>query len=437
MDDEDMDMDDLVAMIMAQRNANLAPKDGIDIDDDDIDEVCVEGTATSEPNIDNESKKGKFGWMAVDKKCLPYLFRKSDKLASMKMVHLILLENLLEGLPLEIKECTKIENHKPTTAETKLLNEINVWHMNAVFGKDAFTKDDTIISVDDANECYNFLLLIHKKVVLQQWHVDDRCGFVRIGGETVIPYIIKENIKYAPLFYCEGVSASELEGSCTNVDGWDLIYLRTCCIVQGICNDELSKETVQMVKLDKIKSFLPPKTYFEDYWPKKVNTPGNNATESTNPNEKKVSNGVSSGKLPDGKPYPGKLTKIKDFPTKNTDKDPAYVMKGAFIRKKVIQCLNVKPHNLTNDLLITLPDLASQLYPDMELDKVVDMLVKGKVSLFQGNQGHQDVLKAEGKCSVYNPVPLIRVKELLTFEAKSNGNKEGENGPATKKARAN
>ena len=30
-------------------------------------------------------------------------------------------------------------------------------------------------------------------------------------------------------------------------------------------------------------------------------------------------------------------------------------------------------------------------------------------------RGHQEVLRAEGKCGVYDPVPLVLVKDIMTY----------------------
>ena len=37
------------------------------------------------------------------------------------------------------------------------------------------------------------------------------------------------------------------------------------------------------------------------------------------------------------------------------------------------------------------------------------------VTLFYLCSGHQEVLRAEGKCNVYDPVPLVLVKDIMTY----------------------
>ena len=37
------------------------------------------------------------------------------------------------------------------------------------------------------------------------------------------------------------------------------------------------------------------------------------------------------------------------------------------------------------------------------------------MTLFYLCSGHQEVLRAEGKCNVYDPVPLVLVKDIMTY----------------------
>ena len=42
-------------------------------------------------------------------------------------------------------------------------------------------------------------------------------------------------------------------------------------------------------------------------------------------------------------------------------------------------------------------------------------LLQFQVVLYKGNTGHQEVLRTEGKCGVYDPVPLVLVKDIMTY----------------------
>ena len=228
----------------------------------------LNGKSIDKP-VDEESKKGRFGWFDIEKVFLPMIFRYgTEKFTSVRMVERKLLNRFLQVLPPEVNNCTCIRSYYITDAESKLLNEINLKHTDCTFGKEAFTSKDLVVRLKDAKEFYKFLDLCHKKLVLKKSNASDRCGFFRINGESVVPYTMKEGIKYVPLFYFEG-ETEHLKLKSEKVDGWDLAYLKFCCKVQGIRNELFANDVCKVVALDEIKSHFPGGTTFEDYWPAK------------------------------------------------------------------------------------------------------------------------------------------------------------------------
>ena len=125
-----------------------------------------------------------------------------------------------------------------------------------------------MVKLNDAKEFYRFLDLCHKKLVLKRSNASDRCGFFRINGESVVPYTVKEGVKYVPLFYFEG-ETEHLNMKSAEVNGWDLAYLKFCCKVQGIRNELFASDVCKVVALEDIKQHFPEGTNFEDYWPAK------------------------------------------------------------------------------------------------------------------------------------------------------------------------
>ena len=115
---------------------------------------------------------------------------------------------------------------------------------------------------------FRFLDLCYKKLVLKKSNASDKCGFFRINRESVVPYTVKETIKYVPLFYFEG-ETDHLKLKSDKVEGWDLAYLKFCCKVQGIRNELFAADTCRVVALEEIKGHFPSGTTFEDYWPAK------------------------------------------------------------------------------------------------------------------------------------------------------------------------
>merc|ERR1712088_1273762 len=122
----------------------------------------------------------------------------------------------------------------------------------------------------------------------------------------------------------------------------------------------------------------------------------------------------SSSSSNGNKPFPTKLTQIKEFPIERSNQPP-YKLQKALIDNKIVPCINVRPF-VFHDLMMTLPDFVKHFFPDLPLEKAREMLQEIlKVVLYKGNTGHQDVLRAEGKCGVYDPVPLVLVKDIMTY----------------------
>jgi len=456
--------------------------------------------------LDEESKKGRFGWFDIEKTYLPYIYRYgTEKYTSVRMVERRLLNRYLQVLPPEVNSCTCIRSYYITDAESKLLNEINMKHQDCIYGKEAFTSKDLVVRLKDAKEFQKFLDLCHKKLVLKRSNASDRCGFFRINGESVVPYTVKEGTKYVPLFYFEG-ETDHLKLKSESVQGWDLAYLKFCCKVQGIRNELFSNEICSVVALEEIKGHFPAGTTFEDYWPAKgsIEALPNTRASAGAGNWTQKPAGQPAGKLgsavqmqPNGiqslnqlsalnqaaaagyrmpgvnqltasqlqqlasqqamtnqqlqqlmrsgllgnpqqqqqqaasrpqqqqqrqsssasngnKPFPTKLTQIKEFPIERSNQPP-YKLQKALIDNKIVPCINVRPF-VFHDLMMTLPDFVKHFFPDLPLEKAREMLQEIlKVTLYKGNSGHQDILRQEGKCQVYDPAPLVLVKDIMTY----------------------
>lgn len=226
-------------------------------------------TSSTEPASDEESVRGWFGWVQLGKCHIPYIYRRGEKYCAVRMVEMKLLNKYLNYLHQDIYSCTCIRSYYITEAESRLLNEINVRHCDNQFGRDMFTTRDLIVRLSDANEFYTFLDVCYSKLIQGTCNPKDRCGFIRINKESVVPYTVKNDNKYVPLFYFEG-ETDNLKLKADKLEGWDLSYLKFCCKVQGIRNELFAHDSCSVISLNAIKSYFPPGTGFEDYWPSKV-----------------------------------------------------------------------------------------------------------------------------------------------------------------------
>merc|ERR1712223_544067 len=416
-----------------------------------------------------------------------------------------------------------------TDSEAKLLNEINIKHTDLHFGKEAFTTKDLVVRMADAKEFYRFLDLCYKKLVLKKSNASDKCGFFRINRESVVPYTVKDTIKYVPLFYFEG-ETDHLKLKSDSVDSWDLAYLKFCCKVQGIRNELFASDTCRVVALDEIKGHFPSGTTFEDYWPAKgsiepvhhsqrvsagnwtqkpvsvvpqnhansghvVPSAQNNSTQPPPPAAHSRPNyssqqqqtqqqqqqqqqqtamasyaqqlaAASAAQRNYASTYemlqraqmgqaqaaamtaaavrqqqqmlaaayaglPGNHSTMQaaqpaaaqaaQQPQSQQSRrsqqshQPPYKLQKALIDQKIVPCINVRPY-VFHDLMMTLPDFVKHFYPDLTIEKARQMLQDIlKVVLYKGNSGHQEILRAEGKCTRFDPVPLVLVKDIMNY----------------------
>merc|ERR1719216_562261 len=118
------------------------------------------GTMKPEKALDEDSRKGRFGWAEFERNPIPYIFRasgeKTEKYISVRMVERKLLNKFLSVLPTEVNSCHCIRSYYITDAEAKLLNEINIKHSDLSFGKEAFTTKDLAVRMAEAKEFYRF-----------------------------------------------------------------------------------------------------------------------------------------------------------------------------------------------------------------------------------------------------------------------------------------
>lgn len=219
---------------------------------------------------DDESLKGHFGWESFNggKIHIPYIIRQTEKYCAVRIVESKLLNKYLNVLHQDLYNCTNIRSYYITDVEARLLDEINFRHCDQYFGKEKFSMKDLIVRLSDAQKFQQFLDVCYKKLTNLSTP-NDKCGFIRINSESVVPYTVRDSHKMVPLFYFEG-ETDNLKLKADSLSGWDLSYLKFCCKVQGIRNELFASETVAVISLDDIKSYFPQGTIFEDYWPNKV-----------------------------------------------------------------------------------------------------------------------------------------------------------------------
>jgi len=354
---------------------------------------------------DEPSLKGRFGWCEVAGVYLPVIYRScNESFFSIRMVEKILLNKLLLTLPVEVYTCSIMYSFRVTEAEFKLLSEINALHCDYKFGRERFNAEDLLVKKDDMIEFYKFLDLCHRKMIMKKSTEKDRCGFIRIGGTSDVPYTQVEGVKFLPSFYFEG----ELDHSkCVSLSGWDWSYLRFCCKVQGVKDELITGEVCEAVALQELRLYFAPGTSFVEYWPskdfiskvvsKKMSRPGSWT--------KVITNHV-------GNKFNGKLVAIKEFPLQQFSRELPYKPQKCLIGDKVIQCMNIRPYQY-KEVMMTLPHMVEKLFPGLTEEQVGNMLVSQDVRIYKANHGQWEVIKQFGWEDKYDSVPLVTVKDII------------------------
>ncbi|CAH1725641.1 unnamed protein product [Aphis gossypii] len=213
-----------------------------------------------------------FSWKAIARYHVPYIIRVINgeelKFVSVRMTETQLLSNYIPYLHADIFTCTSVRSHFITDSEAQILNEINIRHCDGFYGKDKFyAGKDYIVRLEDVHELYTFLEICVKKLQCNNTpSLSEKCGFISINSESVVPYSLKDGHIYVPLFYFEG-ETENLGHSAVKLENWDLAYLKFCCRVQGVRNELYTSDSCAVTSLDDIKNYFPPDTQFRPYWP--------------------------------------------------------------------------------------------------------------------------------------------------------------------------
>ncbi|XP_060861133.1 uncharacterized protein LOC132938363 isoform X2 [Metopolophium dirhodum] len=225
---------------------------------------------------DSYSKKEKFSWQLVHGYHIPYIIRVINgvklQFVSVRMVETLLLGEYLQYLHENMYTCTSVRSYFITDSEAALLNDINNFHCDFAFGYAIFfARKDYIISLEDAQEFYTFIDVCYK-VLLSNDNTGrkKKCGYILFNFESVLPYAIKDDKKYIPLF-CFESETKNLQHLTVKLENWNLAYLKFCCKLQGIINNEFfASDSCTVISLDDIKNSYSSDTFFEEYWPPNI-----------------------------------------------------------------------------------------------------------------------------------------------------------------------
>ncbi|KAE9544075.1 hypothetical protein AGLY_001764 [Aphis glycines] len=224
---------------------------------------------------DVQSIEGVFEWKEIEGYYVPYIIRVINgeelKFISVRMAETQLLSNYLHYLHADIYTYASVKSYFITDSEAKLLNDINKKHSDSIHGKDKFyAGKDYIVRLEDVLEFYTFIKVCCNKIVSNITpDCIEKCGFICINSEALVPYCLKDDRKYFPLFYFEGITESMMHLT-VKLEDWNLAYLQFLYSIQGIKTELHTNDICTAIAFDDIKDKFPQDTRFEDYWPAKL-----------------------------------------------------------------------------------------------------------------------------------------------------------------------
>ncbi|KAH8264068.1 hypothetical protein KR038_002103 [Drosophila bunnanda] len=217
--------------------------------------------------IDDRTIYGHFGWAELEpnQTVIPFFYRHMMKCCAESM-----LKMLLRKFPLhpDIAKCSaNVRKYSIFETERRLLREISIKHCDGQFGYE-FTKNEIVMTLKDAMDCYQFRAECYRMLTS---NIGDspqkKCGFIQLTGGSLIPYIVINGCPWLPLSYLLDVP-EELRNKSQVVRGWDLAYLKFCCLVQGVSSDYLTGiDSIGVSSRDEIFFLLNESGDIEYYWP--------------------------------------------------------------------------------------------------------------------------------------------------------------------------
>ncbi|XP_037727822.1 uncharacterized protein LOC119558377 [Drosophila subpulchrella] len=243
------------------------------INDEQFPCKTFENNSGMEKTLKKQYLPGAFGWAQYGIINIPYIYRRSEKYVSLRMLFaepmLFRCQNYMH--PDVFAFCNHMARLPITYSEMRLLNEINRDHCDGQFSTSNFTLRDTIIRISDAYEFYLFMGFCCNKLTTGSKFPSERCSFIRAADNFVVPYIVRNNQKIMPIFFFTRDSGAPQSNE-EPITGWDLSYMKFCCRLLGIREEYCSGNRLTAISFDEVDDAFPSGEDYEECWPKNFRT---------------------------------------------------------------------------------------------------------------------------------------------------------------------
>ncbi|XP_050439541.1 uncharacterized protein LOC126845012 [Adelges cooleyi] len=368
-----------------------------------------------------------------------------------------------------VRECIRIDSFAMTRAEQNLLNYINQVHCDQMYDKWSFDMNrDVLLRLEDVEELFVFIKIFYDKTVFNTLRIrQQRCGFLKVNNRKFLPYCVKDNRKYIPLFCLEGNLDAVKPHSVLMTD-WNLAYLKYVCQLLELPNWLFSGDSILAATLQVAKTTLPPDTVYEEYWPIVVSPPPPDLVRppyqsTANREPLSVTQGQSTssdnqsavdqyfsedtgfqlntGHANRRRAYfsPGpynrmlhwrrprrssvRLSEFDGLPSNQTSSsirqsyehcEHKYLVQPTTLKDKTIFCINVEPY-VHSDYMVAVQDLVRQLFPNSSVKRCAFLLSFLEKPLYSGNAEQLAVMRANGRTqdiAYADELPFVKLFDL-------------------------
>lgn len=164
-----------------------------------------------------------------------------------------------------------------TTEEASLFDFINVHHCDQSFGKATILKGEPLVELTDARSFITFLEDC-RRLFNDPSSAEQKCGFIRVNKEAIIPFVLIGGNKHVPLYYFKTVTKANIQTDALEtkaMNEWDSCYMKFCSRIVGADDDydfygdhfvDLLNVTPFLSFYAEVEEYIPPEEVYKEFF---------------------------------------------------------------------------------------------------------------------------------------------------------------------------
>ncbi|KAF7285899.1 hypothetical protein GWI33_009373 [Rhynchophorus ferrugineus] len=209
-----------------------------------------------------------YGWINVESYNIPYIIV-DDIYVSVRILNDKVLSRV-KGFSFEVYNLFYLQCSIMSKVEVDLFNMINIAHGES-FGSSFLEGCEYKMQLFEFFRMYYFLKFCEYILYnpIKQMHKElskKICGFLQITAKYHVPFIVRDNESYTPLFYFEG-DFSFLGDKIIVCTNWEMAYFKLLFKLQKLKIEFGKYDLCQMVKVDDLLPFVEGVVDTKLTWP--------------------------------------------------------------------------------------------------------------------------------------------------------------------------